>query len=276
MLVPIPAAIVQAYYLDKNADGIVDAVRIDFSKVVSLTDLVLSLDWGVIKSAFADSIPVSRLSYSGVDSTDIEINVRGAFKNISADSIKTSGPMVVLAEFRSLPGKLSEANVADSAAPVIVSAKYFPGIIVNGTKYGQDTLSVIFSEPTVLNQFPEPFRFFSIKSNQSYVLSLTLNSIFGNNARFLVDQIQNTVFPQNGDSIWIDPSAGVGDSGFVIQNNPNNRRGALSVQASVRQDTTTTKTKSKSGCGSGIGLAFIPPIWFKARSLRKRKKSATT
>ena len=269
--IPYPAPIIQAYYLDKNADGIMDAVHIEFGKVVSLTDLVLSLEWGGLKSAFADSIPISRLSYSGVDSTDIEINVRGAFKNISADSIKTSGPMIVIAGFISLPGATVQAFVADSAAPVIVSAKYFPGLTVNGTKYGQDTLSVVFSEPTVLNQSPEPFRFFSIKSNQSYALSLTLNSIFGNNARFLVDQIQNTVFPQNGDSIWIDPSASVGDAGFVIQNNPNNRRGVLSVKASIRQDTTTTKTKSKSGCGSGIGLAFIPPIWFKARSLMKRK-----
>ena len=33
------------------------------------------------------------------------------------------------------------------------------------------------------------------------------------------------------------------------------------------------KNSKKGGCGSGVGLAFIPPIIFKARRLRKRKKS---
>jgi hypothetical protein len=274
--VPIHAAIVQAYYLDKNADGIVDAVRIDFSKVVSLTDLILSLKWGAWNFTFADSIAVSRISYSEENSMGIEINIRGAFKSISADSIKTSGSMLVIAGFISLPGASVDASVADSTAPVIVSAKFLPGSTEAGTVNPTDTLVVVFSEPIASIGSTMPFQLKS-KSNNLYAFSLVIPQLLGsdNSLKFVVKQIQGVVFPQNGDSIWIDPSAGVGDAGFVIQNNPNNRRGVLSVQASVRPDTTTTKTKSKSGCGSGIGLAFIPPIWFKTRSLMKRRISAT-
>jgi len=113
--------------LDKNADGVVDAVRIIFKKSVSLNDLSISLTWGDLNPAYADSIPTGRLSYFGSDSLGIEINVAGAFKTISADSIKTSGHMQATVSFNSMPENPAEAtDVADSAAPVIMSAQYMP------------------------------------------------------------------------------------------------------------------------------------------------------
>ena len=228
----IPAPITKAWYLDKNADGVVDAVRITFAKSVSLSDLVVSLAWGDVNPAYADSIAASRLSFFGGTDSIIEINVQGAFKTISTDSIKTSGSMQATVSFISMPEDPAEGSaVTDSAAPVIVSAKYFPGAIGTGAGNSIDTLSVAFSEPvSAMSSTLPPFQL-DTKSNTLYTLSLVVPSLStgASTLRFIVSQIQGVVFPQTGDSIWINPSAGVGDAAGVIQNNPGNRRVILTV-----------------------------------------------
>jgi hypothetical protein len=45
----------------------------------------------------------------------------------------------------------------------------------------------------------------------------------------------------------------------------------LTVNANAPVTETTTE-KKKCGCGSGTGLALIPPLFFKAMAIRKRKK----
>ena len=228
----IPAPITKAWYLDKNADGVVDAVRIIFAKSVSLSDLVVSLAWGDVNPAYADSIAASRLSFFGGTDSIIEVNVQGAFKTISTDSIKTSGSMQATVSFISMPEDPAEGSaVADSAAPVIVSAKYFPGAIGTGAGNSIDTLSVAFSEPvTAMSSTLPPFQL-DTKSNALYTLSLVVPSLSSgaSTLRFIVSQIQGVVFPQTGDSIWINPTAGVGDAAGVIQNNPGNRHVILTV-----------------------------------------------
>ena len=228
-LKPIPAAIVQAWYLDKNADGIVDAVDIKFNKNVSLSDVVVSLDWG--NSNRADSIPASLLSFSGTDNLSIEISVRGAFNGLTADSIKTSGSMNATVGYRSMPfDPTSTADVADSAAPVIISAKYYPSPNTNGI----DTLLVRFSEPVTSISSTTPFSLYSKNFQKSYSLVVDRTDHpekFTNTAlgQYSITSVQGVQFPVTGDSIWIDPAAGIGDAGLAVQKNPNNRRALMDV-----------------------------------------------
>jgi hypothetical protein len=227
----IPAPITNAWYLDKNADGVVDAVRITFAKSVSLSDLVVSLAWGDVNPAYTNTIADSLLSFFGGTDSIIEVNVQGAFKTISTDSIKTSGSMQATVSFISMPEDPAEGSaVTDSAAPVIVSAKYFPGAIGTGAGNSIDTLSVVFSEPISPINSTTPFQL-KTKLNATYTLSLVSPLLQGSGPtlRFIVSQIQGVVYPQTGDSLWIDPKAGVADAAGIIQNNPNNRHVVLTV-----------------------------------------------
>ena len=264
---PIPAAIVQAYYLDKNADGVVDAVRIIFKKSVSLNDLSISLTWGDLNPAYADSIPTGRLSYFGSDSLGIEINVAGAFKTISADSIKTSGHMQATVSFNSMPENPAEAtDVADSAAPVIMSAQYMPSADPKGT----DTLSVVFSESVAPISYTTPFKLFSKSSGASYYFTLrdTMSSASITHG-FLVSHIQGVNFPNTGDSIWIDTASNISDLGSVFQKNAGNRRALLNVKsipymphiAIVRNPFSIGAQVSDGGVtGTGTIIEVPPPL----------------
>jgi hypothetical protein len=261
----IPASIVQAWYLDKNADGIVDAVDIKFTKSVLLADAVVSFTWG---AAYADSLSNTLLSYVGTDNLTVEVNVRGAFKTISADSIKTSGNMHVIVGYISNPDAPGEADVADSAAPVIASAKYFPSPLVNGT----DTLVVNFSEPVASVSSTTPFKLYSVENQSPYTLNVDLADrpeLFTNTAsgQFSVTiPAQVVKFPMTGDSIWIDVASGIGDVSSVFQKNPANRRALLTVApiiytphiSIVKNPFSIGTTVSDSGI-TGMGTIIIVP-----------------
>jgi hypothetical protein len=222
----IPASIVQAWYLDKNADGVVDAVDIKFNKAVLLSDAVVSLDWG--NQNKADSISASLLSSIGTDNLGIEISVRGVFKGISTDSIKTSGSMHATVGYISNPDAPAGSDVADSAAPVIVSANFLP----TSSLTGKDTLLVVFSEPVPPISYATPFKLFSNNSGVSYYFTLSdttkVPSLFHG---FIISQMQGVNFPNTGDSIWIDIASGIGDTTAAVQLNVANRRALLNVKS---------------------------------------------
>jgi hypothetical protein len=228
---PIPAAIVSAWYLDKNADGVVDAVRIKFAKSVSLSDLLIKLTWGDFSPATTDTLKTWRFSYFGSDSWGVEINDTGAFtgasNSIAADSIKTSGHMTATVGFQSMPEEPTEGTtVTDSAAPVILWAKYLPDSLKNGQTKPIDKVVVGFSEPINSITATSPFNFSAKKTNAPYTITFNVPN---KGDTLYVNQIQGVVFPVTGDSVWINPAAGISDAGSITQNNPSNRRVALFV-----------------------------------------------
>jgi hypothetical protein len=252
----IPARITNAYYLDRNADGIVETVVIKFNKKISLPDCVVTLDWGGANKT--DSINVAQLAFKGSDSTCMEISSRGLFYDISLDHIKTSGTMFALVRFRSLPGTpANTAIVQDSAAPVIVSAQY-----IQGVNTLRDTLMIEFSEPILSTLSTSPFLLYSKDSSKSYTLLLDNVSLLdrGNARRYIVNQIQGFEFPQKGDSIWINPAGGIGDSTSAIQTNQANRRVVLIVRPSIGILSAAANTIHTFGCnGSSRSLRYTLP-----------------
>jgi len=139
--------------------------------------------------------------------------------------------MNAIVRYSSVPDKSAGHAVADSAAPVLVSAKYYCGGTINDTVNAKDTLKLVFSEPlgTLLPQIS--FKALATKSLTPYSIAVntTILSTTGVNRNFLVNSITGVPAPTKGDSIWIDPASNVSDIGNVVQLNPNNNRVAFDV-----------------------------------------------
>jgi hypothetical protein len=71
---------------------------------------------------------------------------------------------------------------------------------------------------------------------------------------------------------YVIDSAKSSDAGSYTVTVTNSLGSATSDVAILTDKNNSTAAKKKSGCGSGAGLAFIPPLFFKAMSYRKRKK----
>jgi hypothetical protein len=220
----IPPAIVKAYYVDRDAggaaDGYLDTAIIRFNKKVSLSDLSFQLDWGI--GLNVANITGDTIAYAGTDSMSVGIALRTVFPYTGL--LATSGDMLVTVRFNSFPGESRQAQVADSAAPVIDSAVYYVNKEANAAC---DSLAVVFSEPINISQSINPFML-SGKSGAPYVFTLSRTGGSGAVALFCVSP-PGKGLPQTGDEMWIAANSSVSDAGGVFQNNVNNRKVALKI-----------------------------------------------
>jgi hypothetical protein len=128
-------------------------------------------------------------------------------------------------------GEEVTASVSDSAAPVIVSARYAPGAMLSETDVSRDTLLVEFSEDIASVSAARPFALFNVSQGVQYYVVTGNNSIAGATGSFYVDSIGIVELPANNDSIWIDSAGGVADINGIVQTNPQNRRVLMNVKA---------------------------------------------
>jgi len=243
----IPASILGGNYVDRDAlqraDGIVDTVFVAFNKKVTLSDLLVSLDWG--GTIRADSLNASSMQFVSGDSL-VAIGVLGKFKNLPSDNIKTSGVMTATVNYISIPGESAKGPIADKAAPVAVdSAVYYPS---SGTGNGfLDTLYVTFSEKLdsigglrfPFNLLRAPSTNYQIRVDKNSYNAATLVTAAAAGSRytykFYVDSITAVQFPITGDSLWLGRGAdnnGSGvtdDAGNMQTNYDNNRKVPLRV-----------------------------------------------
>ena len=254
------AAIAEAWYRDENADGIIDRVVVRFKRKVELSEIdTISIFRNQKLFSFSSS-SCTRVSDS-VFSIDI-----GA--SLASLSISTGGGMYVSVVYQALPDISRSATVADSAAPVIVSATLTPGSFTETGTRENDFLEVVFSEESM--EFGlSPFLLSTRKDGQHYRYTLEFieKGATAYSYRFRVLSISNTAiqFASAGDTIWIDPSAGIHDSGGVEQDNPENRRALVQVnwpRAEWRiaiAPNPFTRTTQVSGplAGGGIGTAIV-------------------
>lgn len=228
------ASIVKGYYFDRNADGAVETVEIDFNKKVSLSDCIFSLQWAIANSAIpstVNSIDAARLSYKNSDSSIVEINVAALFPGVVGP--KTSGGMQATVAFVTFPGQTSTAEVADSAAPVIVGATYIMAANAGSAGNLGDTLDVDFSEPVQVPPDASPFLLSGKENNTAYSFTLApLSTQPSATIRFNVKSVDGVIEPLSGDSIWIDSNKVADNAGGVYQINPKNKKAALQVKQS--------------------------------------------
>jgi len=218
----VPGKVVSAYYLDFNADGLVDRATLKFNKPVALADFTVMFAWRFPKTLPLDA---SRFMY-GVDSTEVNVNLTGAF---SGQQQLTSGVMQSYVEYAA-NGEGYAMLVNDSAAPVLTSAAYHPGIAQSGIK-PFDTLVCTFSEPVYSVEGMTPFWFSPGGSlaATTYLMQLEVLKNEGSKWFFRVKEILGVDFPATGDSVWIHTEYNVSDSLHNIQMNPGNHRVPLII-----------------------------------------------
>ncbi len=226
-LVPLEYKVINratsAVYHDTDRDGFIDIVSFKtdripdeltlkaFRQAVNLPDfrgfVYSSDDFIVTDSGF--NINVKQVNVDPV--TDID-----GRDVVVIDSVGTDDVLIMPAQLR----------VEDLMAPVITDALFIPAI---EESLSRDTLVITFSEEVKLPDTPFPFTFFS--GDSTYNMELVYAGTRGKNKYvFSVTDIVDKDFPDAGDSVCIDPSAGLTDRSGNTQDAPN-RKVVLNVRA---------------------------------------------
>ncbi|MBD3345719.1 MAG: hypothetical protein GF401_11720 [Chitinivibrionales bacterium] len=219
-LKPIPASISKAWYLDENADGIVDAAMIAFNKAVDWSTLSCSFTWTNTNNTL--DLRGDKVIYSKNDSSLVRVDLREAFTK-SVDGI-TSGEMNVTVTDSGFDNATIKGTVEDSAAPVLAEATFRPGAIDENDGTMPDTLDVKFSETVSSSHGSSPYLFLQTSSGTEYTMVLDSLSWGGRQYRYIVSSIEGAHYPSSQDSMWINHKDFVEDIYGNIQDNENNRR----------------------------------------------------
>lgn len=230
----IPASIKEAYYIDEYPDGIVDHVVVRFDKYVIKDGVAITCKWPDGNNV-TSLLTANDFTYSPVDNNVIILNVQGKFV---VNEVRTSGPMMISVLFTDFGNVERVAQVADSAAPVLVKAVYCPGNYKKETdSFGQDKLIVTFSEETNYTfTSPVPFPFNFSRQGIGYTINFQTTPVPVNKGfEFTVaegNSIQGVAYPEKQDSVNINVNPAAFFDNFNYQIRPNNRKVALEVQAS--------------------------------------------
>ncbi len=219
---PSDIAVRSAYYLDTNANGYPDIIR-----VVQGTEKLSPSDIALVKPNITLLTPRS-LSVINVIASPVGFDIildepagvlpfTGIFPDERLYIDRTSG----LPDGGELPQ--TDVPISDSMAPVIISGTYFD----HAEKPVTDTIEVVFSEKINPSLDPNPFEFFSVSQNKIYSLSLRHLKDDSVSLYSVLPVIAGTPDPMKGDSIKIRPLSGIKDDKNVEQQNPGNIRRAM-------------------------------------------------
>ncbi len=214
--------IVSAYFLDQDADGFPELIR-----VTEASDKITNEEIDQIKPNlyFTGARPISIESISKTNAGfDIIIKVNDNTPNTS--SFPDERLVIHTVPNLSSGGMFPSGSViiSDSMAPVIKSASFRNGKSTGSVK-ANDTLIVTFSEKTEKINKVSPFKLMDPVTKIPYSLDVT--NISGGDAvtqLFLVNRINGKSVVSRNDSIWINEKDSVNDNLNNIQSNPNNRR----------------------------------------------------
>jgi len=223
----VPPNVKSAYYIDSDGDGIVDSVCVKLDKYVSKEIITATCVWSDGNNS-TETLNADNMTHSSKDSTLICINVKGKFRK---NEVRTYGPMSLNLSFADL-GSIQPAPVADSAAPVIIKAEYFPGSYVDGN-FALDTLRVTFSEETKYEvPVTNPFNMYQKGTKYTIDLQKTPKP-FDKGYQFVLENnesIKGVRYPENGDSIHINVEKLPFSDGKKYQEKPGNRKVVLEVK----------------------------------------------
>jgi len=207
-----------AYYYDKNADGKVDSIFIEVQGPVDQEDLEK------LKSSI--TLPDSRkfkLNSISIAKGGIALDVTEQNSEIKTYVTPTD---IIVVNSGNLPGGgLIEGNIInaqDKVAPVLLSGTFFSD--------KQDTMQVEFSEPVDHFSSKEPILF--SHDGKTYSVYLAENGVFSKERYYTskVTSVQSGFAITDGDLIWINPAAKIGDTLDIKQLNPENRKVHIKVQ----------------------------------------------
>jgi hypothetical protein len=251
--------IVSGFYTDVNADGIIDRAEFTFSKPlehIGLYDNVY-ISWNGVER-LVDWPLLAPLGQSGSDVTGVSVDV--AAMGLTGGAIATSGEMKVRAAHNKFPGDTLRHTLSDKAAPVILSATFYPG---RGDS--QDSITVTFSEPLLVVQSASSFRFQYTENgvNVEYFVDVrnkNINSPPSNVQTFFAALSDTARLPSRGDSIWINHNVTVSDTSFNQQEKENNRKAPLIVKPTPISFTVIPAPNPfKAGANGGKARILVRP-----------------
>lgn len=216
-----PAQLTGGWYVDENADGVVEAVYLQFDKPVPVDSMTVSIRWGAepLDNLTSDNFTV------GADRSLVRVSLPESY--MAENGIKTSGAMFTRVVYTGYVGEERNGEMIDQAAPVITKAE----VRISTPESPEDTaveiMAVTFSEKVRIEQAPNYFNMLR-DGTIPYTLALQLDSLNDTVAFFTITGVNGVEYPEAGDSIRINPVSAVGDS-LVWQNNPENRREILSI-----------------------------------------------
>ena len=213
-------AVHSAAYFDRDADGLIDSVWVgidgdfeagDIAAIAAQLTLPPHREFTVAGAEAAGGGGIGLLVTEGSSTP---------FTGVTAED-KLTIEEAPISSGTWLNG--GTVGIDDKVAPVILSARLSLGPIE-----GEDTLSIRFSETVnrVTNSTPLSF---AVPGGERYTMVLAPEGTGGMEADFLVREIRGVERASKGDSVWIDPSALVGDIGDNVQRNPLNRRALLEL-----------------------------------------------
>ena len=230
--------IISAVYEDRNADGMVDTVRMLFNKTVNLNAMEIGIEWN---GSTGKATPVQfRRVGTGAGGDTVDVCVSAPV--FPADA--TSGPMHVTVTFNNYGSDNVRNTMAqDGAAPVLVALRYHFGECMNENESLPDTVYAKFSEPPAgMPSGGQPFLFadaagqlYSVSVDNPTLLSLDTTGGSGEREiyyRFIVTDQSIDPAPVIGDLSWINTEVGNGiiDAAGNIQNNGNNKRVTIYIR----------------------------------------------
>jgi fibro-slime domain-containing protein len=208
------AGIVNAWYTDENADGIIDNIFIKFKRPIDISELTTA-------TIEINGVKVTLEQSSLTKSSDSVVNAAVTASITGPSNFVTGGTMYLMQSYTN--AKVTRTvRVNDNAAPVIVTAK-----VQRGAENEQDSLILTFSEVT--SQMSSA-KFNITGESSNYTMNVSVLSQSGNKVIYRIDSTEpESMVALRSDSIWIKPDAPVGDTSGNNQTNLKNRRAALDV-----------------------------------------------
>lgn len=224
--------VVSGGYYDRNADGIMDEVRMTFSKEVEkddLDDMDFTIHWPKSGSG------TEKITFDGKDlktTGDKKVMFYTVEKKYSPREFTTSIDKAIhKAEVKQPDPKNDGKSVTtaftdameDKMAPVVKVASYLDYAVPDGDK--MDRLTVQFSEEVKDQYSNEPFDLTT--GSKTYSVELDNKQHGGNSVAFTVDEEKNKDLPEEGDSLWIDVKGKITDIAGNEQQNSKNIRAKI-------------------------------------------------
>lgn len=220
-----PPKVIAAWYTDPDADGIVDRVSFRFDRPCIPEDCSLKTTW--IKGLSAGDISGTALTYGSSDSTLLQLDLSSVFT--SPLPVATSGVMSYQLSI-GFSETTQSGSCSDSAAPVLQTAEFHPAIFDSLTA-SPDTLYVTFSEPVETITSTQPFVLVHATGSEVVLTDLQSQQQLVTNATFITTApLSDTQYPQQGDSVHINPAGAITDLNGNIQDNPDNRNVLLDLK----------------------------------------------
>ncbi|WP_034638390.1 hypothetical protein, partial [Chitinivibrio alkaliphilus] len=221
------ARVDSAAYFDATGDGRIDSVEVAFD--LSLGEYPETL---ILQSPFSDETrTLSQEAFSGADGV-----VRARFEPFSFSG-KTAFTAAELGEVRGTLYDDGTFLIADSLAPVLVSAEYSPGEIERiepDIRRFPDTLRVVYSDEVSVENLSRPFAFHSDQGAPALEYATSELRVERDNSydrtmgTFIVEEVVGSPIAE-GDSVSIELESGTVGSSGTVQTVTENRRVPLIV-----------------------------------------------